>query len=104
MDTAVVAAFNQEKALVRAFSVIMNLSSTWHTLWLEAAPGDEGVRILSADLGVSEEEAGDTTCIWGPCYNCQWDLASNDHNQSAVWLSKILYLADAFNKEKVLQP
>ena len=37
--------------------------STRLTLWLEAAPDDEGVK---DDLGDSEEECGDTTCIRGP--------------------------------------
>ena len=50
--------------------------STWLTLWLEAAHDDEGVMIISAGPEDSEEEAGETTFIWGPCYNSQWDLAS----------------------------
>ena len=49
--------------------------STWLTLWPETAHDDEGVRIISAGPEDSEEEAGQTTCTRGPCYNSQWDLS-----------------------------
>ena len=44
------------------------------SIWPEAAHDEKGVEILSDDLGDSEEEDVETTCIRGPWYNCQWDL------------------------------
>ena len=59
---AVVAAFNQEKALVGAFSVITNLRMQLFEALLEAAPNTT-VAIIESDKGRARQDDGDMVAV-----------------------------------------
>ena len=77
---AVVAAFNQEKALVGAFSVITNLRMKLFQALLARARTDTGLKLQQINHGSLTQE--EEVASWGGISEEQTILADNRHGAS----------------------